>query len=346
MAQVGPMHQWNSAHRSLPNAPLPWAVSPLSPDPAPPALLAETLQGLQQSPRRVPGRYLFDLAGCTLFDRATESPDCYQARTELSVVHAHAGEIARRMGPCPELVEWGASTMRVIRRLIEETDQPVRYLPINLSAQHLQAQSAGLQHDYPRLAVLPLVHELSDTRPLPPKHPQAARRMGVVGAAALAAVAPGQRLEVLRHLAEALRGGALLATVDQVHEPELLKRAYQDGHGLMASFNLNALKRCQRELGLQGDLRGFRHQVHWLAADATVQLQLVSPTQRTWVLGQGEQRIELTLQADEPIHTWRSHLWSTEGLQSLARLAGFSPGPCWQDPQGRIAVCWLQAPPT
>ncbi|MDD0816785.1 L-histidine N(alpha)-methyltransferase [Curvibacter sp. HBC28] len=345
MSKVGPMHQWNSAHRSLHAEPLPWALSPAPTAASSPELNADAFRGLQLTPRNLPGRYLFDLEGCTLFDRATETPDYYLARTELSVVHAHASEIARRMGPCPELVEWGAGAMRVIRRLIEETDQPVRYLPIDLSAQHLQAQAAGLQHDYPRLDIQPLLQSPLQAQNLPARHPQASRRMGLLGGAALASVPPEQRLTVLRHMAQALRGGALLATVDQVQEADVLKRAYNDAQGLMARFNQNALLRCRRELNLQGEISGFRHQVSWSPIASMVQLQLISSKAQTWLLGQGEQRTELKLLADEPINTLRSFQWSANALQSEARLAGFSPGPCWQDPQARVALCWLQAPP-
>ncbi|WP_019577555.1 L-histidine N(alpha)-methyltransferase [Curvibacter lanceolatus] len=345
MAPVGPMHQWNSARRGAAKAPLPWPASALPATTASEELQAQVLCALQKQPRQLPWPYLFDLQGSALYELATESPDYFLARTELVVLHEHAGDIARRMGPCPELVEYGAGAMRVVRRLIEEADQPVRYVAMDTSEQHLQARVSGLQHDYPRLDIQALVGDFTQSPALPAAHPDAARRIGLIGGSGWSRIPRQARLPLLQGLASALRGGALLITVDQVQDPQLQERAYNDAQGRMADFNLNGLRRCQRDFALRLGNGQFQHQVKADASGHNVVLQLGCTRALTLELRHHGQVTAIALAAGEAIQTLQLHPGTASELQALARRAGFAPGPCWQDPLSRVALCWLEAPP-
>jgi len=261
------------------------------------------------------------------------------------VLHEHAGDIARRMGPCPELIEYGAGAMRVVRRLIEEADQPVRYVAMDTSEQHLQARVSGLQHDYPRLDIQALAADFTQAPALPTAHPEAARRIGLIGGSGWSRIPQAARLPLLQGLAGALRGGAVLITVDQVQDPLLQKRAYNDVQGRMAEFNLNGLRRCQRDFALQLSSGQFQHQVKVDASGHSVVLQLATTQALTLELRHRGQVTAIALPAGEAIQTLQLQPGTAADLQALARRAGFAPGPCWQDPLGRVALCWLEAPP-
>ena len=345
MVKATPMHQWNSARRMSGPGALPWPLHSSSTDRHSPAFANDALRGLLGQPRQIPGQYLYDLKGCTLFERAIESPNYYLARTELRLIHEHAAELARRMGPCPEVVEWGAGSMRVIRRLIEEMDQPVHYLPIGICEGHLQACASGLQHDYPHLQITPQVKDYTSALPLPPPHPLAGRRIGLLGATTLGQFSPRSLQEMLAHWARELRGGALIATVDQLCQPEAVNLAYNDAQGLMAAFNLNLLQRCRQELGAEIERSGFRHVAEYRSDGQRIELQLLSLRRQTIRLGWQAVSHEVDLLAGEPIETLRFHQRPVEELMQWARQAGFHPGPVWNDPDHRVAVCWLTAPP-
>jgi len=345
MAPVGPMHQWNSARRGAAKAPLPWPATALHATTVSEEMQAQVLSALQGQPRQLPWPYLFDLQGSALYELATESPDYFLARTELRVLHEHASDIARRMGPCPELIEYGAGAMRVVRRLIEEADQPVRYVALDTSEQHLQARVSGLQHDYPHLDIQALAGDLAQPPALPAAHSEAARRIGLIGGAGWSRIPPRARLTALQGLASALRGGALLVTVDQVQDPVLQERAYNDAQGRMAEFNLNGLRRCQRDFALQMSSGQFQHQVKVDASGHTVMLQLSCPRAQTLELSHQGRVTAIELPAGDAIQTLQLHPGTATDLQALARRAGFAPGPCWQDPLGQVALCWLEAPP-
>jgi len=345
MASVGPMHQWNSARRGAAKAPLPWPATIVPATTASEEMQRQVLAALQKQPRQLPWPYLFDLQGSALYELATESPDYFLARTELTVLHEHAGDIARRMGPCPEVIEYGAGAMRVVRRLIEEADQPVRYVAMDTSEQHLQARVSGLQHDYPRLDIQALAGDFTQPPALPAAHPEAARRIGLIGGANWSRIPRAARLTLLQGLASALRGGALLVTVDQVQDRVLQERAYNDTQGRMAEFNLNGLRRCQRDFALQLRNGQFQHQVRVDASGHNVVLQLGCTQALTLELHHHGQVTAIALAPGEAIQTLELHPSTAGELQALARRAGFAPGPSWQDPLGRVALCWLEAPP-
>ena len=69
------------------------------------------LAGLSPPRKRLPARYFYDAAGSRLFDEITALPEYYLTRTELGILHRHAGEIARRCGPRCLLIELGAGSL-------------------------------------------------------------------------------------------------------------------------------------------------------------------------------------------------------------------------------------------
>src|SRR3546814_13552586 len=105
-------------------------------------------------------KYLYDTKGSALLTRTCELPGTHHALTELALLARHVGDIAQRIGPGAEIVEFGAGSLQKIRLLLDALDCPARYLPIDVSSEHLNASALRLRSDYPALSVLPLVGEI------------------------------------------------------------------------------------------------------------------------------------------------------------------------------------------
>src|SRR3546814_13229660 len=112
---------------------------------------------LATRPHRLSPKYLDDEQGSALFDRICELPEYYPTRTELALLARHGGDIAQRLGPGAEIVEFGAGSLQKIRLLLDALDCPAPYLPIDVSSTHLNASPLSLLTYYPALNVLPLV---------------------------------------------------------------------------------------------------------------------------------------------------------------------------------------------
>ena len=303
---------------------------------------SEFLQDLRRAlaapPHAISPKYFYDAEGSRLFDRICELPEYYPTRTERGILGACAVEIAEETGVGGDLVEFGAGSCSKVRLLLDAL-QPRRYIPIDISTEHLEGAAAQLANEHPGLLVLPLAADYTATMRLPP--PLAgAPRIGFFPGSTIGNFTPAEALQFLRGAARLLRGGGLLLGADLVKDPAVLHAAYNDAQGVTAAFNLNLLARANRELGTDFDLDRFWHGAFYNAALQRIEMHLVSrDRQRVQLAGES-----YTLEAGQALHTENSHKFSIEGLRRLARQAGFEPGPAWTDPDQLFSVHWLRAP--
>jgi dimethylhistidine N-methyltransferase len=321
----------------LATAAAPRATPAIAPAPADP-FLRDLQHALALPPHAISPKYFYDAEGSRLFDRICDLPEYYPTRTERAILARHAGEMAREMGRGVDLVEFGAGSCSKVRLLLDAL-QPRRYLPIDISAEHLDAAAGALEREHPGLLVLPVAGDYTGTVHLPPPLP-GARRVGFFPGSTIGNFSPAEALQFLRGAARLLRGGGLLLGADLVKHPAVLHAAYNDAQGVTAAFNLNLLARANRELEANFDLDAFWHGAFYNAAARRIEMHLVS--RRTQDVELGGERYQIA--EGQSLHTENSHKFSIEGLRGLAIQAGFRPGPVWTDAQQLFSVHWLHAP--
>jgi dimethylhistidine N-methyltransferase len=294
---------------------------------------------LAQRPHSISPKYFYDAEGSRLFDRICELPEYYPTRTEIGILERNVGEMAALAGPGAEIVEFGAGSLRKVRLLLEAFEAPARYVPIDISGEHLRDAAAILRRDFAGLEVQPLVADY--TRPLQlPMTAAAGKRIGFFPGSTIGNFTPEEAQEFLCGAAELLRGGALLLGVDLVKDPQVLHAAYNDAQGVTAAFNLNLLARANRELGANFQLRQFAHYAFYNAPLQRIEMHLVSLARQAIAFG-GE---HFVLEEGETLHTENSCKFTMTGVRALAQRAGFRPGPVWTDPGNLFTVHWLHGP--
>jgi dimethylhistidine N-methyltransferase len=304
------------------------------------AFAQDMRKALASRPRSISPKYFYDAMGSQLFDRICELPEYYPTRTELRILADNAREIGTQMGPRAEIVEFGAGSLRKVRLLLDAMDRPARYLPIDISGEHLAQSAAALQRDYPGLDVQPVVADYTQRLLLPAHVPGAGQRVGFFPGSTIGNFTPQEALHFLQVAGQVLRGGALLLGADLIKEPAVLHAAYNDAQGVTAAFNLNLLARANRELGTRFALDQFAHRAFYNAPQQRIEMHLVSRRRQKVALG-GEC---YELDEGEALHTENSHKFTVEGLRALAMRAGFRPGPVWTDDDRFFSVHWLHAP--
>ncbi len=293
----------------------------------------ELLQALARRPRGISPKWFYDARGSRLFDRIGALPEYYPTRTELGILRARAGEIARHVGPDAEIVEFGAGSLVKVRRLLQALRAPRRYLPIDISGEHLEGAARALRAEYPGLAVQPIVADYTRAFAQPAPLAGSRRRVGFFPGSTLGNFDPPEALDFLRRAARLLAGGGLLLGVDLVKPPPILHAAYNDAQGVTAAFNLNLLARANAELG------GFDHAAFYNAPLQRVEMHLVSRrAQAVTVRGR-----RFGFDEGEALHTESSHKYTIDGLRALAARAGFGIGPVWTDAERLFSVHWLPA---
>lgn len=301
------------------------------------------LAGLARRPRSVPPKFFYDAAGSALFDRICELPEYYPTRTELALLAERATEMAQCIGADADLVEFGAGSSRKVRLLLAALERPRRFVPIDISGEHLHAAARVLRGEYPGLAVQPVVADFTQPFTLPrvpaPAGVGAARRVGFFPGSSIGNFTPAQAQRFLRMAAGLLRGGGMLVGVDLVKDPALLHAAYNDAQGVTAAFNRNLLVRANRELDADFEPGRFAHYAFYEPVRQRIEMHLVSlERQAVSVCGQ-----RFDFAPGETLHTENSCKYTVEGFRALAARSGFVPGPVWCDRDRLFSIHWLAA---
>jgi len=299
----------------------------------------EVLAGLARVPRSIPARFLYDARGSALFDEICELPEYYLTRTETRILAERAGEIARRAGPHPALVEFGSGSSVKSRLLLDAIGDVAAYAPIDISRAHLEASAARLRHDYPGLRVEPVCGDYMALTALP-RAAEGGRRLGFFPGSTIGNLEPGDATAFLRR-AHALLGrdGALVLGVDLRKDARRLHDAYNDRAGVTAAFTLNLLRRMNRELQATFDLDGFAHEAFYNPAEGRIEIYFRSlADQSASVAGRS-----FGFARDERVHTEYSYKYDVPGIEALAASGGFRLGEVWTDEARLFAVAYLEA---
>jgi uncharacterized SAM-dependent methyltransferase len=133
---------------------------------------------------------------------------------------------------------------------------------------------------------------------------------------------------------EAGENGALLIGADLQKDKALLERAYNDSEGITAEFNLNVLRRINREFGGTFDLDSFRHRAVYNESAGRIEMYLDSLTDQSAEVGGKTFRFA----EGESINTEHSYKYTLEGFAAMAQAAGFLVERVWMDPEGLFSV--------
>lgn len=295
---------------------------------------------LSRWPRAISPKFFYDAPGSALFDRICDAPEYYPTRTEHALLASKAAEMAQCIGADAEIVEFGAGSSTKIRLLLEALKRPRRFVPIDISAQHLHGAADRLRADWPGLDVQPLAADFTRPMTLPPMHPQAARRVGFFPGSSIGNFTPDEARAFLRQSKQLLRGGGLLVGVDLIKDPAVLHAAYNDAAGVTAAFNLNLLARANRDLGCDFDTAAFTHHAFYEPVRQRIEMHLISRCAQTVHLD-GE---AFAFAEGESLHTENSHKFTVNGFRALAAEAGYEPQAVWCDPQRWFSIHWLALP--
>jgi L-histidine N-alpha-methyltransferase len=294
----------------------------------------DVLAGLAADPKCLLAKYFYDERGSALFEAITALPEYYPTRTELGILGARAAEIARLVPADAALIEFGSGSTAKARLLLREAKTLTAYVPVDISATFLGEEAARLKRDLPHLDVLPVSADFTKPFDLPAEiHTRP--RVGFFPGSTIGNFEPHEAAQFLRHAARLLGPGAILIVgVDLIKDSAVLKAAYNDAAGVTAAFNLNLLRRMNRELKANFDLSQFRHYAFYNREQRRIEMHLAScAAQRVRVRGK-----TFDFRRGETIHTESSYKYTLESFRALAAGTDWSPAAVWTDPDRYFSV--------
>jgi dimethylhistidine N-methyltransferase len=313
---------------------------------AAPSLVEDVLGGLLASPKRLSPTYFYDERGSQLFDAICELPEYYITRTETDILERYSAAIAARIGPDALLVELGSGASTKTRLLLDKLPDLAAYVPVDISRSHLMAAAHRIADAYPGLEVLPACADFTRPFALPKSRRAPSRVVVFFPGSTIGNFDPPAAIELMNvmrgmvtpRLGSTSASGGLVIGYDLQKEPAILERAYDDDAGVTAAFNLNVLRRLNRELGANFDLEAFRHQALWVPEAGRIEMRLVSMERQTVAIG-----AELiSFEAEEPIITEHCHKYTPESFAAQAEAAGWVSRQTWTDPREHFHVQYLE----
>ena len=285
----------------------------------------------------MPCKLLYDEAGSDLFERITRLPEYYLGRTETAILRGRAGDIAMRAGPSAVLVEYGAGASVKTRILLDAMDKPRAYIPIDVSVDALEKAKPLLQKDYPDLEICPVAANFLQPPPLPDLA-GGHRRVGFFPGSTIGNLSDEEIGTFLTQAAGQLGPDALMVLgADLRKDPGILIPAYDDEAGVTAAFNLNILKRINRDLDADFNPGSFRHEARWNDGLSRVEMHLVSTAEQDVHVGG---RI-FHFGVGESIHTENSRKFDLDRLRQLLAGNGWSVADTHTDSEEMFAVIVL-----
>lgn len=313
--------------------------------PLPDELSLRVIHGLKQHPKRIPSSYFYDDEGSRLFQHIMRLPGYYLTEAEQEILSRQWAPLLDALMPDGrpfELIELGSgdgSKTLDLCAAFHKAGADFTYVPVDISPHAInQLQDAFLTR-LPGLSIRPRTGDYFSGWS---RHQHGHRQIVMFMGSNLGNMSMDEGMGFLRQIRRHMKlGDGLLLGLDLMKDPHTILAAYNDPQGVTAAFNLNLLRRMNREMGMDFQLDRFSHYASYSPLDGTARSFLVSrarQTARSW-------RMDLALHFEpgEVIYTEQSQKYSPALITQMARDSGFAPSLQLHDAQGRYCVSFWQA---
>lgn len=298
--------------------------------------MASVVHGLMQPRPTISPKYFYDERGSALFETITHLPEYYVTRVEQSIFLRHEESIAAAVGSHGVVIELGAGNCEKARGLCLRL-QASEFIGLDISSEHLEEAAKRLAANMPWLRVRAIAADITEPIHLPDDVPQRNRTVFYPGSS-IGNFEPEQAVQMLTQMRQLLGsesdGGGLLIGIDLPKPVHVLQAAYDDGAGVTAAFNRNALEHLNRRIGSDFVPEHWKHRAFFNSELSRVEMHLVAQRAMRvrWPGGARE------FAMGDRIHTENSYKYSLDVFDGLLRHAGFSQSRHWTDEQGWFAV--------
>ncbi|REJ70324.1 MAG: L-histidine N(alpha)-methyltransferase [Planctomycetota bacterium] len=300
--------------------------------------LEDVVIGLSRGAKRLPSKYFYDHRGSKLFEQICQLDEYPVTRSELAIMRRFADEMAAQIGPGVMLVEYGSGSSVKTRLLLDHLEDPIAYVPVDISRRHLQLTAERLSAAYPDVQVLPVCADFTSKFDLPVADPAETHKAVYFPGSTIGNFQAEAAVEFLRGVARLCgRGGGLLIGIDLKKDVAEMEAAYNDRQGVTAEFNRNLLHRINRELDGDFQPEQFRHEAVYNDDFDRIEMHLVSEQDQE--VSVGEHTFEFS--EGESICTEYSHKYSIQEFAALAASTGLTLRRHWCDADRSFAVLHL-----
>ena len=292
----------------------------------------DVLTGLSSNPKWLHAKYFYDEIGSKLFEEICDLPEYYLTRAEHSILENYADEISLRPRSDTVLIELGSGSSLKTRLIIEaflRRQGKLHYLPIDISKSMLVDSAKKLLKRYNKLKITALTADyITALKMLENKYRN--RKLILFLGSSVGNFNEEEAETFFNQMRETVTAqDRLLLGMDLRKDKSILEAAYNDSQGVTAKFNLNILKRMNRELDANFDMDTFKHKAFFNEESSRIEMHLESLASQSVTIGKLER--VFTFEKGETIHTENSYKYSLDHIKEMARQSNFNIQKSWYD---------------
>lgn len=284
-------------------------------------------KGLSSTPKFLNSKYFYDDEGSRLFQEIMKVPEYYLSDCETEIFTNQAVEIFDAFDPGGsfDLIELGAGDGTKTAILIDhflERGADISYAPIDISNEALDALTGKFQREFPQLKMTPRAGDyfkILDSL----KNGSGRRKVLLFLGSNIGNFSREAAVGFFRSLRDVMGDRDLLFIgFDLQKDPHVIVPAYDDAAGVTAAFNLNLLKRINRELDGDFDVSQFTHYANYRPIDGSA---------RSFLISREEQSVHITALGEtfhfdqwEAVFMEISQKYTLKMIEAFAGESGFA----------------------
>ena len=284
----------------------------------------DVLDGLSSTPKSIPSRYFYDETGDKLFQQIMTLDEYYLTKAEFEILSTYGDEIIQKyLHDTFQLVELGAGDGLKTKIFLDEvfaSGKKFNYLPVDISTHALESLMTDLHANYPNLNG----YGISDDYFSALKKINGVEKQKVVMflGSNIGNYTPQEAENFLIEMRKNLQlDDILLIGIDLKKDSEVIRRAYDDSQGVTKEFNLNLLRRINRELGANFKLEDFDHLPIYDSASGAAKSFIISKKDQTVKINAISKTFSFA--KNELIGTEISQKYSLEEIADMSERTGF-----------------------
>lgn len=300
----------------------------------------DVVRGLTSTPKSLPSKYFYNANGDHLFQMIMTLPEYYLTRAEYEIFKFQCSKIIRTIASDEplQLIELGAGDGLKTKLLLKELYKQninFQYYPIDISANALDILSGSVEKDFKDISIHPIEGEYFKALASPQLHAKSKKLILFLGST-IGNFPTYEASNFIGCISESMTtGDNLLIGFDLKKHPETILNAYNDRQGITRDFNLNFLKRINRELGANFALDQFTHFPIYDPVQAAAKSFLVSMREQEVYIAAAKQRV--FFKAYESIFMEISQKFDHDMIQQFASNNGLKINQTFTDSRSMFA---------
>jgi L-histidine Nalpha-methyltransferase len=290
--------------------------------------LQDVLNGLQSAPKYLQSKYFYDKEGDQLFQQIMHCEEYYLTNCEMEIFSSQTSQIAdiiidqHRNFDVVELGPGDAVKSVYLLKELLNKNAVCTYFPVDISNNIIDLLHKKLPEQLPKLNIHGLNGEyltmLTSAKQISDKIKLVLFLGSNIGNISIEEVP--QFCHQLRN--QLSTGDMLLIGIDLTKNPKQILAAYNDSKGYTREFNLNLLKRINRELAANFEIPAFEHYATYDPATGACKSYLVSLKEQLVLI---DSTTPIGFAKNETIFMEISQKYTIEQTNEIAGRSGFIP---------------------